>query len=135
MLFRSRLRDDTAGKYYKGASSWTAVDTWINTNEAESWSYAFSDTDWVNNHKYLLNSKGDDNVTVPAANAEVGGLFLSLGMALGIVVPAILLIVNLKSRAAESPRVGVPLGILAAVLILVGGFVFRYAVVFGGQLS
>lgn len=70
-----------------------------------------------------------------AANAEVGGLFLSLGMALGIAVPAILLIVNLKSRAAESPRVGVPLGILAAVLILVGGFVFRYAVVLGGQVS
>jgi protein NrfD len=70
-----------------------------------------------------------------AAGAQMGSLFWGAGVGLGIAAPAVLLLLILKSKAAASPGAGVPLGALSAALILAGGFVFRYAVVIGGQLS
>ena len=68
-----------------------------------------------------------------AANVATGPLFWFVGIGLGLVVPIILQVqAIIVSKRLES--LSMPLTILTAVLILIGGFVFRYAVVIGGQL-
>lgn len=69
-----------------------------------------------------------------AANAATGPLFWLIGIGLGLVVPAVLLVAEMVLRPDAERPVSEPLVATAAVLILVGGFVFRYAVVMGGQL-
>jgi protein NrfD len=64
-----------------------------------------------------------------------GPLFLYVGIGLGLVVPAVLLLAETVLKPGAERPVSKPLAAVSAVLILVGGFVFRYAVVMGGQLS
>lgn len=72
---------------------------------------------------------------VAAAGAAYGPLLWIVGVGLGLAVPILLQVVEMARHQAQGGRVSVPLTILTAVLILVGGFIFRYAVVMGGQLS
>ena len=69
-----------------------------------------------------------------AANAHAGPLFWLVGIGIGLVLPAVIQIGDMLRRVPEH-RVSVPLAAITAILILVGGFVFRYAIVIGGQLS
>jgi len=70
-----------------------------------------------------------------AAGDAYGPLLWIVGAGLGLAVPILLLILEMVRHRTQSDRVSVPLTILTAALILVGGFAFRYAVVIGGQLS
>ena len=69
------------------------------------------------------------------ANAAIGPLFWIVGIALGLMLPAILQLAEIIRHRGETVRLSLPLTIATAALVLVGGFVFRYAVLIGGQLS
>lgn len=70
-----------------------------------------------------------------AANAAYGPLFWYGGVGAGLVVPLIL--GGYNAFLGEKGRLGLEVNIiwLTSALILVGGFVFRLAVVLGGQLA
>ncbi|MDK1030697.1 MAG: dimethyl sulfoxide reductase anchor subunit [Planctomycetia bacterium] len=69
-----------------------------------------------------------------AANAAQGPLFWFVGIGIGLVAPAALQIGEIVLQPKGSCRINLPLAAVTAVLILVGGFVFRYAIVMGGQI-
>jgi formate-dependent nitrite reductase membrane component NrfD len=81
----------------------------------------------------LKYGSADARGALDAANAAIGPLFWIVGIGLGLVVPIILQVqAMISSKRLQS--LSMPLTILTAVLILIGGYVFRYAVVTGGQL-
>ncbi|MBA3052701.1 MAG: hypothetical protein FP827_06420, partial [Candidatus Omnitrophica bacterium] len=66
-----KLKDDTAAKLWTG-STWTATGQfWLAVSGKESWSYPFNNSDWINNHKYIVNTKARDNTDVPGPNVEI----------------------------------------------------------------
>jgi len=68
-----RLRDETADpdKWWTGTSWSTYTINWLLVTGKDSWSYSFNDSNWVSNHKYILNTKAYDNTDVPGSNEEV----------------------------------------------------------------
>lgn len=76
-----------------------------------------------------------DREALAGANAATGPLFWSVGIGVGLVIPAVLEIGDLVLRREGTRPVNVQLTALAAVLILVGGLAFRYSVLIGGLLS
>jgi formate-dependent nitrite reductase membrane component NrfD len=70
-----------------------------------------------------------------AANAAYGPLFWSVGIGLGLVVPLLLGAYTMASQDRVSVRFEVNMIWITSGLILVGGFVFRLAVVLGGQAA
>jgi protein NrfD len=69
------------------------------------------------------------------ANAAIGSLFWIVGIGLGLIIPIFLQVLEIVRHSSDANGINIPLTIVTTVLILVGGFVFRYAVVIGGQLS
>ena len=69
------------------------------------------------------------------ANAAIGPLFWIVGIVAGLAVPALIQFVEILKQPKDTVHVNLPLMVLTAALVLVGGFVFRYAVLIGGQLS
>ena len=83
----------------------------------------------------LYYGSADAREALVTANAALGGLFWAVGIGLGLVVPILLQLVEIVRYSREANGINIPLTIVTTVLILAGGFVFRYAVVIGGQLS
>jgi len=82
----------------------------------------------------LYYGPADAREALVAANVAMGPLFWIVGIGLGLVVPIGLQLVEVVRSAGRGDGLNVPLTIATTVLILVGGFVFRYAVLIGGQL-
>jgi protein NrfD len=82
----------------------------------------------------LVYGPADAQATLTAANEAAGLLFWIGGIGLGVVLPLILQLVEVLLHPVEPGTLNKPLTILTTVLILVGGFVFRYAVVIAGQV-
>ncbi len=83
----------------------------------------------------LLYGPADAQAALAAANADLGPVFWAVGIGVGLVLPILLQFLEIVRDWRESARLNVPLTIATTVLILVGGYVFRHAVVLGGQLS
>ena len=69
------------------------------------------------------------------AGSELGSLFWVVAIGLGLVLPIVLAIAANLTKAGDNRRVSVSLAAITSILILVGGFVFRYATIIAGQLS
>ncbi len=82
----------------------------------------------------LYYGPADAQAALAAANAECGPMFWFVGIGLGLVAPILLQLVEVRRHAGRPDRLDLPLTVLTSVLILVGGFVFRWAVVIGGQV-
>jgi len=68
-----KLKDETADpdKWWTGTSWSTWTINWLPVTGQDSWSYSFNDSNWISNHKYILNTKAYDNTDVPGSNEEV----------------------------------------------------------------
>ncbi len=77
----------------------------------------------------------DAQGALAVANEELGVLFWVVGIGLGLGVPILLQLVEIVRHSKTVGGIDIPLTIVTTVLILIGGFVFRYAVVIAGQLS
>ncbi len=82
----------------------------------------------------LLYGPTDARAALSAANAAWGPLFWVGAIGLGLVVPILLQIVEIARHRPELDRINIPLTVITTVLILAGGYVFRYAVVMAGQI-
>ena len=69
-----------------------------------------------------------------AAWSAYGPLLLLFGIGLGLVVPLVVIAGFFGSAPVNKPALTLSMFGLASVLILVGGFAIRYAVVMGGQV-
>jgi protein NrfD len=76
-----------------------------------------------------------DRLALDAANAAYGPMFWWIGIGIGLVLPLALGAYVVWKGEATHRRLQVMMIGLTSVLILVGGFVFRLAVVLGGQVS
>ncbi|MBC8373149.1 MAG: polysulfide reductase NrfD [Planctomycetes bacterium] len=76
----------------------------------------------------------DAQASLAAANEAYGPLFWFVGIGLGLIVPVLLQLPGIVGKKDPGKTPNVPLTLLTVVLILVGGYVFRYAVVMGGQI-
>ena len=76
----------------------------------------------------------DAQASLAAANEAYGPLFWFVGIGLGLIVPVLLQLAEIIGKKGADTAPNVPLTLLTAFLILVGGYVFRYAVVMGGQI-
>lgn len=72
---------------------------------------------------------------VVVAAGALGSKPWLLGVVVGLLVPILLQIVDMARGREETVAPSVGLTALTTVLILVGGFVFRFVVISGGQLS
>jgi len=70
-----------------------------------------------------------------AAMAAYGPMFWLLGMGLGLIAPLVLGAWFLGKAPGRKPAMALSMMGLASLLILVGGFYIRYAVVLGGQVA
>ncbi len=77
----------------------------------------------------------DRTVALATANAELGPLFWTVGVGLGLVVPAALHIGEIVLGGWKWNRLNTKLAIATSTLVLIGGFIYRYAVLIAGQLS
>ena len=75
----------------------------------------------------------DAQAALVAANEAYGPIFWFVGIGLGLIVPVGLQLSEIIGKKDGTTH-NVPLTLLTVVLILVGGYVFRYAVVMGGQI-
>jgi protein NrfD len=75
-----------------------------------------------------------DRLALDAANAAYGPMFWWIGIGVGLVLPLVLGSYVVWRGEAAHRRLQVLMIGLTSVLILVGGFVFRLAVVLGGQV-
>jgi protein NrfD len=69
-----------------------------------------------------------------AANEELGSQFWILGIFVGLVVPLVVSGIELIKGRIQSVSRHVPVLTVTCLMILVGGYFFRMAVVLGGQL-
>jgi len=76
----------------------------------------------------------DAQAALAAANEAYGPLFWFVGIGLGLIVPVLLQLSEIIGKKGADTAPNVPLTLLTVFLILVGGYVFRYAVVMGGQI-
>jgi len=76
-----------------------------------------------------------DKQALAAANASMGPLFWWVGIGLGLAVPLVLGGFVIAQGETAKRTLQVNMIALTSVLILVGGFFFRLAVVLGGQVS
>ena len=76
----------------------------------------------------------DAKAALAAANEAYGPMFWFVGIGLGLVAPVLLQLYEIIGKMDTDTAPNVPLTLLTVVLILVGGYVFRYAVVMGGQI-
>ncbi len=76
-----------------------------------------------------------DRLALDAANAAYGTMFWLIGIGMGLVLPLVLGSFVMWRPGPFNLRQQVLLIGLTSVTILVGGFVFRLAVVLGGQVS
>jgi protein NrfD len=76
----------------------------------------------------------DAKAALAAANEAYGPMFWFVGIGLGLVAPVLLQLYEIIGKMDTDTTPNVPLTLLTVVLILVGGYVFRYAVVMGGQI-
>ncbi len=83
----------------------------------------------------LSNGTADARDALATFSAAYGGAFWWVTIGVGLVVPLIVQLVAAAVRSKESPAINTPLTVLASILILLGGLVFRYVLVIGGQLS
>ena len=83
----------------------------------------------------LYYGSADAHAALLVANAALGPLFWSVGIGAGLVIPIGLQLMAMVRDRGRPERAHAPLTILTTVLILVGAFVFRYAVVVAGQLG
>ncbi len=74
-----------------------------------------------------------DRHALAAANEAHGVLFWSLGVGLGIVLPLLLGAVAVWRGPGANRTLEIRAIVVTSVFILIGGFVFRLAVVLGGQ--
>ena len=83
----------------------------------------------------LYYGPADARRALDAANAAFGPLFWSVGIGLGLIVPILLQLLEVVRPSDKPDTANIPLTVVTTVLILVGAYVFRYAVLLGGQLS
>ena len=83
----------------------------------------------------LSGGSSDARGAIAALSATYSGLFWWVSVGLGLIVPIVLYLIDKSLRPKEAAGINGPLTVLASILILVGGFVFRYILVIGGQLS
>jgi protein NrfD len=76
----------------------------------------------------------DARAALAAANEAYGPMFWLVGIGLGLVAPVGLQLLEIVGKEHWDTTHNVPLTIVTVVLILIGGYVFRYAVVMGGQI-
>ncbi len=86
---------------------------------------------WVS----LSKGTADAQDALATFSAAYGGVFWLVSIGLGLVVPLGLQVVAAAGRSKESAAINTPLAVLTSILILLGGLVFRYVLVIGGQLS
>lgn len=77
----------------------------------------------------------DAQEALQAANTAYGPWFWLVGIGLGVVVPLLLGAYTMLRQERISTRFEVNMIWITSGLILVGGFVFRWAVVLGGQVA
>jgi protein NrfD len=70
-----------------------------------------------------------------AALSVYGPLFTQIGIGLGLIVPLLLVAWFFGKAPIKRPALTLSVIALSSILVLVGGFVIRYAVVMGGQVS
>ncbi|MEN8130383.1 MAG: NrfD/PsrC family molybdoenzyme membrane anchor subunit [Pseudomonadota bacterium] len=68
------------------------------------------------------------------ALSAYGPMFMQMGIGLGLIVPLILIVWFFGKAPIKNPARTLSVIGLASLLVLVGGFVIRYAVVMGGQV-
>lgn len=83
----------------------------------------------------LYYGSADARAALVVANKAIGPLFWTVGIVLGLIVPIGLQLLEVVKHSTGVDKINIPLTVVTTILILVGGFVFRYAVVIGGQLS
>ncbi|MFQ5570336.1 MAG: NrfD/PsrC family molybdoenzyme membrane anchor subunit [Rhodothermales bacterium] len=83
----------------------------------------------------LLLGALQDQQALAAANAAYGPMFWWLGIGLGIVLPLALGAYAVWRGEAAHRRLQITMIGLTSVLILIGGFFFRLALVLGGQIQ
>jgi protein NrfD len=76
----------------------------------------------------------DAKAALAAANEAYGPMFWFVGIGLGLIAPVGLQLLEVIGKKDANAAPNIPLTLLTVVLILVGGCVFRYAVVMGGQI-
>lgn len=76
----------------------------------------------------------DAQAALVAANEVYGPMFWLVGIGLGLIAPVVLQLTEIIGKKGANSAPNVPLTLLTVLLILVGGYVFRYAVVMGGQI-
>lgn len=74
-----------------------------------------------------------DQQALAVANKQYGPIFWWLGIGLGLILPLILGAIAVVRGEAENRRLQISVIGITSVLILVGGFFFRLALVLGGQ--
>jgi len=77
----------------------------------------------------------EDMRALAAANEAYGVVFWGMGIGVGLVLPLILGGLSVLRGESPSRRLQVAAIVVTSVLILLGGFYFRWAVVLGGQLT
>ena len=84
----------------------------------------------------LSSGSADAREAIAAFGARYGGLFWWVSIGLGLIIPIVLQVIDRVHRPKDHPAVfSARLVVLTSILILLGGFVFRYVFVIGGQLS
>lgn len=86
---------------------------------------------WVS----LAHGSLQDRQALTAANHAHGGMFWGLGIGLGLILPLLLGSISVWRGRQTSRSFEVRTIILCSLLILVGGFYFRLAVLLGGQVE
>ncbi len=86
---------------------------------------------WIN----LSTGSADAQAAVAAVGHAMGTLFWIVAIGIGILVPGVIQILEIATQPKGNARISIGLAALTAVLILIGGYVFRYVVLIGGQIS
>lgn len=82
----------------------------------------------------LYSGSTNASEALAAAAASLGSVLWALGIGLGLVVPIVLELATSGSRKRGARALDVAFSLLTALLVLMGGFVFRYTVLIGGQI-
>jgi formate-dependent nitrite reductase membrane component NrfD len=77
----------------------------------------------------------DDRQALALANAHYGPLFWYLGIGVGLILPLILGGIYILKGDQQNRKLEANIILITSLLILVGGFFFRLAVVLAGQLT
>lgn len=123
LLGKKTTGQDAEGRVSRGACRILSVALAVQVAALIVW--------WVG----LSNGTADARDALATFSAAYGGAFWWVSMGLGLIVPLVLHLVAAATPSKESTAINTPLTVLASILILLGGLVFRYVLVIGGQLS